>query len=388
MQKRVIIIVFVTLLIIVSVLVYLGQQSNRTKELLYSGTIEARESDLSFQVSGRVITILADEGQSIEKGQPLAELDQSEYIARLEQAKANLDVTNKDLQQFQVNLELSRKNLPAEVRRAEAGLEALRARLNELETGYRIQDVEKARLALLAAESTMKNAQKEKKRTEKLYQEKIVSERERDAVLLQYETALRAYEQAKESADQLREGFREETVRAARARLAEGESILNEARENLKKIESAEKAVESAQARVNAAESALKLADLQLSYTRLLAPFTGIITSRNLETGEVVSPGREVFSMADLSSVDLKIFVDETSIGKVKPGQMVHVKVDSFPDKVYEGKISFISPETEFTPKIIQTHKERVKLVYLVKVLIPNPELELKSGMPADAVLR
>ena len=96
----------------------------------------------------------------------------------------------------------------------------------------------------------------------------------------------------------------------------------------------------------------------------------------------------EVLSLADLSTVDLKVFVDETEIGKVKPGQPVEVKTDTFPTKVYEGHVSFIPPEGEFTPKIIQTRKERVKLVYLVKIAIPNPDLELKSGMPADAWFR
>jgi HlyD family secretion protein len=107
-----------------------------------------------------------------------------------------------------------------------------------------------------------------------------------------------------------------------------------------------------------------------------------------MEPGEVVLPGREVMTLSDLSIVELKIFVDETEIGKIKPGQRAEVRVDTFPDKVYIGKVSFISPEGEFTPKIIQTHKERVKLVYLVKVSIPNQDMELKSGMPADAWFR
>jgi HlyD family secretion protein len=107
-----------------------------------------------------------------------------------------------------------------------------------------------------------------------------------------------------------------------------------------------------------------------------------------VEPGEVVVPGREILSLSDLATVDLKIFVDETEIGKVKPGQKVEVRVDTFPDKAYWGRVAFISPEGEFTPKIIQTRKERVKLVYLVKVSVPNPNLELKTGMPADAWLR
>jgi len=117
----------------------------------------------------------------------------------------------------------------------------------------------------------------------------------------------------------------------------------------------------------------------------LRAPFGGVITSRNVEPGEVVTPGQEVISIADLSEVDLKVFVDETEIGKIAPGQRVDVKIDTFPDKTYPGRVAFISPEAEFTPKIIQTHKERVKLVYLVKITIPNPDFQLKSGMPADA---
>ena len=112
-----------------------------------------------------------------------------------------------------------------------------------------------------------------------------------------------------------------------------------------------------------------------------------MVISRNIEPGETVNVGREVITISDLSRVDLKIFVDETQIGKVKPGQKAEVKVDTFPDKVFAGFVSFISPEGEFTPKIIQTKKERVKLVYLVKISIANPA-ELKAGMPADALLR
>ncbi|HQK91639.1 MAG TPA: HlyD family efflux transporter periplasmic adaptor subunit, partial [Smithellaceae bacterium] len=109
--------------------------------------------------------------------------------------------------------------------------------------------------------------------------------------------------------------------------------------------------------------------------------------SRNIEPGETVNIGREVITIANLNRVDLKIFIDETAIGRVRPGQKADVVIDTFPGKAYSGTVSFVSPEGEFTPKIIQTQKERVKLVYLVKVSIPNPNHELKAGMPADARL-
>jgi HlyD family secretion protein len=156
----------------------------------------------------------------------------------------------------------------------------------------------------------------------------------------------------------------------------------------LKKIDAAHQDVAASRSQVLAARAALEQADIQRHYARLKAPISGVITSRNVEPGEVVSPGREVMTLSDLSRVDLKIFVDETAIGQVKPGQKAEIRIDTFPDKVYTGHVTFVSPEGEFTPKIIQTKKERVKLVYLVKISIPNPNYELKSGMPADAWLR
>jgi len=387
-KKRIIIIVFLVLLFGVSYLVYFGQKKERLKEQYYSGTIEARQAGLSFQISGRIIDVLVDAGQSVEKNQILANLDQSEFLVLCEQAKANLETSNKNLQQMDLTLEIYKKTLPVEVERAEAGVKALRARLDELEAGHRKQDIEKARLAMLALKATMEVARKDKERYDKLFRETIVSEKERDAIDLRYQTARKEYESASEGFDQLREGFRKEGIQAARARLTEGEAILKQAKTNLRKIEANGKEVEAAGSRVQAAEAALKLTETRLGFTQLKAPFKGIIASRNTEPGEVVSPGREILALTDLSTVDLKIFIDETEIGKVKPGQRVEVRVDTFPNKNFQGTVSFISQQGEFTPKIIQTQKERVKLVYLVKVSIPNPDLDLKSGMPADAWLR
>jgi HlyD family secretion protein len=387
-RKRLVIIIFFLLLFGVGIFVYLGQQNARLTELYYSGTIEARNAELSFQVSGRIIETLVDEGQLVERDQTLAVLDKSEYQARYEQAKAHVESSFKNLQKAETVLEVYKETLPDDVARAEAGVKVLLSQLQELEAGSREQEIERARLAYLTAKDIMEEAKKNKERFKKLFEKALVSEKQWDTVRLKYETALKEFERAKETLGLLTEGVRKETIQTARARVAEGRAVLKQAQGNLKRIDAAEREVEVALAQVKAARSELKLAETQLAYTHLSAPFKGIITSRNVELGEVVLPGREVFSLSDLSSVDLKIFVDETEIGKVKPGRRVEVRVDTFPGKVYWGKISFISPEGEFTPKIIQTHKERVKLVYLVKVAIPNPNLELKSGMPADAWLR
>lgn len=333
---RKIVIVFIVLLTVVGSLVYFKQRQTRQDELCYSGTIEATEANLAFQASGRVINVAVEEGHAVEKGQLLAELDSAEFRSLKEQAEANLEKSVKTQDQLATVLSIYKNTLPADVARAQANV--------------------------TIARDALKDARKNYQRYEQLFRQNIVAEKDKDDVKLIYDTA--------------------------KSRLDEGEAALRQAKSNLKKVEATQKELEAAISQTRQSKAALLQADIQFKYARLSAPFSGIITSRNVEPGEVVTPSREVLTLANLFRVDLKIFVDETEIGKVKPGQNVDVNIDTFPDKIYKGKVAFISPEGEFTPKIIQTKKERVKLVYLVKVSIPNPGLELKTGMPADACLR
>lgn len=387
LRKRILIILFFLVLVGVGIFVYLGQRDVRQRQLYYSGTIEADHAELSFQVNGKVIDVFADEGEAVEEKQLLAILDQAEYRALYENAQANLEESLKNVEKAEKLLMVYRKTLPAKIERAEAGLNVLKSKVRELEAGYREQDIRQARLARSNAENIMEEAEKDRKRYEALYQKGVISEKQWDRVKLEHEIAQKNYEKAEEALDMLEEGVRNETIQTAKVRVLEGESVLKQAESNLEKIGAAEKEVETARAHVKAARSSVDLAHIRMNYTKLLAPFQGVITSRNIEVGEVVLPGQEVITLSDLSHVELKIFVDETEIGKVKVGQEADIKIDTFPDKVYRGRVSFISTEAEFTPKIIQTHKERVKLVYLVKISIPNPDLELKPGMPADAWL-
>lgn len=336
MRKRIIIIIFVLLFLGVGTFVYVGQRKVNAEARYYSGTIEATQSQLAFQVSGTVSDIYTDEGESVKKGKLLAELDRSPYLARHEEAVAVVEQAGKNLQRSKTLLEVYSKTLPADVKRAEAGVDSTQA--------------------------VMKEALNNKKRYDSLHQKNVVSQQEWETVTLKYETAA--------------------------ARRSEAEAVLKQARSNLKKIDVAKREIEVARAQYAAAQASVAYTAVQLGYTQLRAPFDGIVTSRNVELGEVVTTGREVLTLSDLSTVDLKIFVGETEIGNVKSGQNVDVKIDTFPDRVYAGTVAFVSPEAEFTPKIIQTHKERVKLVYLVKISIPNPDLTLKPGMPADAWLR
>jgi HlyD family secretion protein len=113
-----------------------------------------------------------------------------------------------------------------------------------------------------------------------------------------------------------------------------------------------------------------------------------VILVRQAELGEVVSPGTPIVTLADLDHIWLRVYVPETDLGKVRWGQDVDVRTDTYPGKIYRGRISSISSEAEFTPKSVQTEKERVTLVYRVKVDVENPNYELKPGMPADAYIK
>ncbi len=294
MKKKLIIIFFLAVLLGIGTLVYLRQHQAQTTELYYSGTIEAKQAELAFQVNGKVIELPVNEGQRVSKNQILAKLDPSEFLARRTQAEANLNRALKALQQKEAILDLYKSTLPAQVARAEAAVTALKSQLNDLKAGSRVQEIERARLASHAAKITMEQAQKDKERFESLYEEGTVSEKEKDDVALRYETAFKEYEKSKETFDLLKEGFRKETIRAAEARLAEGRALLKQAKSNLKKIAATKSEVEVAVALTKAARATLEVSEIQLGYTVLKAPFDGIITSRNIEPGALHLRGHKI----------------------------------------------------------------------------------------------
>jgi multidrug resistance efflux pump len=230
-DKKSLLIIFAILFLIVSFMVFISKIMSGDDDLLYSGIVEAREADIAFQLTGRISAIYADEGARVEKGQEIMSLDPAEFEARLDQAKASLASSVKEMEQITVELEVAKSVLPSDVKRAEAGVDALKANLKELETGYRPQDVEKGRLAMLSAETAMQIALRDKERAESLFKDKIISEKDLDNATLLYDSRLRGYEQAKENYTQLVEGYRKENVEAARAGLKrERQSLIRLAR--------------------------------------------------------------------------------------------------------------------------------------------------------------
>ena len=226
---------------------------------------------------------------------------------------------------------------------------ALRTRRAEIASAK--QALEAARNAVLASEADHTLRKLDWQRTGALWRQGIASRAEFDRV----EAAL------KQSDAMLQ---RDRALAAARARDEE-----------------------VARAALRTAREQLRLAHILLDYTVLRAPFAGVILVRQAELGEVMLPGTPVVTLADLDHVWLRAYVRETDLGRIRWGQTATIRTDTYPDRRYTGRISFISSKAEFTPKSVETHTERVTLVYRIRIDVDNPEHELKPGMPADATI-
>jgi membrane fusion protein YbhG len=298
--------------------------SNNKNTIAASGDIEATDVVVSSQVTGNVLSIRKDEGQRVNAGDTVIILDHETYDYQLDQA--------------------------------EASAAAAKAQLELLKEGARKEDIQQAEDALKQAQVNLNLAETNKDRMIKLYESNSVTKK-------QYDDAVAAY-----------------NVAASQA---------NASSENLKKLKNYARPeeIKQAEANVNKAIAAVDLLKKSVRDCYVTSPISGFIVNKYVEKGETVTMLSSLFKVSDLNPVKLDIYISEEELGKVKLGQTADVSTDTYPNKVYKGKVIYISPEAEFTPKNIQTKDERTKLVFEVKIQIDNPNFELKPGMPADAVV-
>jgi HlyD family secretion protein len=222
--------------------------------------------------------------------------------------------------------------------------------------GTREQEVKAAQQTVIDAQADLEQKKIDNERAQRLFAKDEVSAQDRDLAATALKRAEAIFKADQQRYNEAVEGSRKEDIAVARANL-------------------------------NAASANLGLSQVNLDYTILRAPSAGVITVRQAELGEVVSPGTPVVTLADLDHIWLRAYIAETDLGRIHWGQEATVTTDTYPGKQYHGRISFISSSAEFTPKSVQTYKERVTLVYRIKIDIDNPNHELKPGMPADAHL-
>jgi HlyD family secretion protein len=291
-------------------------------QLTLSGNIEAHESLVSFKVQGRIVALPAEEGQQVEQGALLARLEDADY-----QQKIRVD---------------------------EAGVRVRETDLALTLAGTREQEVKALQQNLLDAQADLEQKKLDNERAQRLFTKDEVSAQDRDLAATALKRTEANFKAAQQRYNEAVEGSRKEDIAIAHANL-------------------------------NQAYATLGLSRVNIGYTVLRAPSAGVITVRQAELGEVVSPGSPVVTLADLDHIWLRAYIAETDLGSIHWGQDATVTTDTYPGKQYHGRIAFISSTAEFTPKSVQTFKERVTLVYRIKIDIDNPNRELKPGMPADA---
>ncbi len=355
-----------------------------------SGNIEATDVELGFKIAGRLEECLVNEGDTVSKGSVLARLENMDQKIAMAIAETNLARARSVL------AELMAGSRPQEIDLSEARVIQARQAVLELTRGSRAQEIEAAASDLntaLASEKSAKaqlaQAKEDFDRFTSLLKEKTVSQRDFDLYRTRYEVAQNTAEEAgsrvniaRQALSLKKEGPRAEQIEKAKAALAQAEAeyALTKAGPRQEKIDQAKTMVDEAGERLNQAKQ-------QISYTELFAPMDGVILSRSADPGEFLNPSTPVVILGDVAHPWLRAYVNETDLGRLKLKDRVKVTTDSFPGKTYDGVLSFISSQAEFTPKAVQTFEERVKLMFRIKIELFNPDQELKPGMPADAVI-
>ncbi len=288
-----------------------------------SGTIECTQVRVASEVGGRLATLLLKEGASVTNGQVLATIEPLAYKLRRDESLAA-----QTLAQAQLDLMLA---------------------------GSRDEDILRARAQVREAKSLADTAVRDSQRIESLFAQGSVTLKQRDDAAASVERTAAALAATEQQLNRLVKGNRQEDIRAA-------------------------------QAAVDLAKTRLAQAEKTLADCVIYAPLSGVITLKSAEPGEMVAIGTPVATISRLDEVWLSLYLPETRLHDVVIGQKVTVRVDGATEH-HEGAITFISPEAEFTPRNVQTPDERVKLVYRIKVTLPNPTGVFKPGMPADGYL-
>jgi len=312
-----------TLFIFLLLLAGCGNTDNNTF-IEGTGTIESTNVIVSSRNAGEINSILFAEGEHVNVGDTILIIDYEVLEYQLEQALA--------------------------------GEQIAQAQLDLMLKGARSEDINQAEEMMNQSEINFNTAKNDFERYKQLWESKSISKKQFEDMTARYDVTLAQYNSAKENYQKVKKFFRPEEIEQAKG--------------NVKK-----------------AKASVDLLKKNIRDSYVTSPLTGFIVKKFIEVGETVTPMSSLFKVSNLSTVELVIYVSEVELGKIKLGQKAKVTIDTYPDRKYEGKVTYISPEAEFTPKNVQTKDERTKLVFAVKIEVVNKDFDLKSGMPADAIV-
>ena len=287
-----------------------------------TGTIETVDVVLSSKTNGEIKELRINEGERVKQGDTVLIIDT--------------------------------ETLQLQLRQQESGAAMSHAQLDLLRNGARKEDIALAASSLNQAQVNYDQAKSDLERLGKLYQTQTITKKQYDDAASRFDLMNDQLSSAKENYAKIKNYARPEEIKQAESKF-------------------------------NQSLAGVDLIKKNINDSYIVSPINGIVVKKYFEVGETVSPMSSLVKISDLTNVELYIYVTELELGKIKLGQKAEVTVDAFRNKKFDGKVTYISPEAEFTPKNIQTKDERTKLVFAVKIELPNPDFELKSGMPADA---
>ena len=380
--------------------------------IIVSGTIEADEVAIVSELSGRVVGLFAAEGDEVQAGALLLQLDEKDVLATLEEAEAVVEVARANLAAAKAGpRDWEVEAAEASVAQAETRLEGTRVALRNAEAlradpqelaaqidaargqgQVLLPQVEQARAAVRMAEIVRDSGNPFGSDRDKM--EVAAYAKHLEAAQEQLAAAQAAQQGAQQSLAALQaiaeEPFAlEAQVHSAESQVTVAEASLEVARAGLAVLLAGPRpeAVAVAEAQQRQAEAALALLRVRQDKLALRSPIDGLVTGQVIEVGETALPARPLMTVADLRQVELTVYVPTDQIGRVRLGQQTQITVAAYRDRTFAGRVSFIASEVEFTPRGAQTKEQRARTVFAVKITLPNPDLALKPGMPADVEL-
>lgn len=360
-----------------------GRQATNT--IFVSGNLELTQVDISFKVPGKLIQRTVDEGDSIRNGAVVARLDPVQLERQQARDEASVQEAQSQLTQMETSVELQRATVEHDVALRHAELKQAQARLAALVNGTRPQEIDQARAAVADARTQHKQAQDDWERGQKLYKDDDISRQQYDQYRTRFNSSTALLQQAEQRLSLAVEGPRKEDVAAAHADVGRAKAAVALAETGRLELKRRQEELTARRAGIVRSQAQLQMTQSQLDDLVVTSPITGVVLVKSAEPGEVLAAGTPVVTVGDIEHPWLRAYINETDLGRVKLGQKVKLTTDSFPGKVYWGRVAYIASEAEFTPKQIQTKEERVKLVYRIKIDVDNSSRELKLNMPVDA---
>jgi HlyD family secretion protein len=349
------------------------------------GNIELTQVDMAFKIPGKMIELKVDEGDNVQKGMTLARLDTLQLDSQKNRDRAALVAAETQIPQLETSIERQKASLAAEMDLRRAQLAQAQARLDELLAGSREQEIRQARAMVEEAQSQHQQAAQDWERAQILHKNDDISTSQFDQYRMRFDATAAALRQSQEQLSLVVAGPRKEEIDGARAQVDQARANLQLTEASRLELRRMEQELQTRHAQVEQARAQVAVMDAQLADSVATSPVDGVVLVKSSEAGEILAAGTTFVTIGESDRPWLRAYIGEQDLGRVMLGAKVKVTTDSYPGKVYWGRVTFISSEAEFTPKQIQTPEERVKLVYRVKIEVENPQHELKLNMPAEA---